>query len=148
MFINFMHKDSIAVPLSRKLITTLIKKGTEVTEAINLTLKEHGITLQQFNVLRILRGRKGKVARLHDVSKNMIHANSNTTRVIDKLVDKKFVERIQCSSDRRQIDLTITEKGQELLKILDEKVDAVEAALTEQLAKEEMTSLIIGLNKI
>jgi MarR family 2-MHQ and catechol resistance regulon transcriptional repressor len=143
-----MHKDSIPVPPSRKLITTLIKKGTEVTEAINLTLKEHGITLQQFNVLRILRGRKGKVARLQDVSKNMIHANSNTTRVIDKLVDKKFVNRIQCSADRRQIDLTITKKGQELLKILDEKVDAVEAALTEHLAKEEMISLIIGLNKI
>jgi MarR family 2-MHQ and catechol resistance regulon transcriptional repressor len=143
-----MHKDSIPVPPSRKLITTLIKKGTEVTEAINLTLKEHGITLQQFNVLRILRGRKGKVARLQDVSKNMIHANSNTTRVIDKLVDKKFVNRIQCSTDRRQIDLTITKKGQQLLKILDEKVDAVEAALTEHLAKEEMTSLIIGLNKI
>jgi len=39
-------------------------------------------------------GRKGEVAGLQDVCKNMIHANSNTTRVIDKLVDKKFVDRI------------------------------------------------------
>lgn len=143
-----MGKEVISIPLSRKLITTLIKKGTEVTEVIGQTLKEHGITLQQFNVLRILRGRKGKVASLQDVSKNMIHANSNTTRVIDKLVDKELVARVQCPTDRRQIELTITTKGLKLLAILDQKVDHAEASLTENLNETEMSLLITGLGKM
>ncbi|MFT4839470.1 MAG: MarR family 2-MHQ and catechol resistance regulon transcriptional repressor [Nonlabens sp.] len=136
------------IPLSRKLITTLIKKGTEATEAVSHTLKEHGITIQQFNVLRILRGRKGKVASLQDVSKDMIHANSNTTRVIDKLVDKKFVDRVQCPTDRRQIELTITKSGLHVLTILDQKVDAVETQLTAQLDEQAIINLIEKLEKI
>ncbi len=143
-----MFQDSVNFPLSRKLITTLIKKGTEVQETISLNLKDHGITIQQFNVLRILRGRKGEVASLQDVSKNMIHANSNTTRVIDKLVDKELVNRKQCPTDRRQIELSITSQGLDLLKVLDKKVDEAETILTNNLSDEELNSLIIGLNKI
>lgn len=137
-----------SVPLSRKLITTIIKKGAKVTETISSTVKEQGITLQQFNVLRILRGRKGKAASLQDVSKDMIHANSNTTRVIDKLVDKKYVDRIQCPNDRRQIELTITKKGLDVLAILDDKVNNAEAEITKGLNEESMTSLINELEKI
>jgi MarR family 2-MHQ and catechol resistance regulon transcriptional repressor len=136
------------IPLSRKLITTLIKKGTEATEVVSHTLKEHGITIQQFNVLRILRGRKGKVASLQDVSKDMIHANSNTTRVIDKLVDKKLVDRVQCPTDRRQIELTITKSGLDVLTILDQKVDAVETQLTAQLDEQAIINLIEKLERI
>jgi MarR family 2-MHQ and catechol resistance regulon transcriptional repressor len=143
-----MSENNFSVPLSRKLITTLIKKSTVVIEFISLTLKEHGITLQQFNVLRILRGRKGKVASLQDVTKNMIHANSNTTRVIDKLVDKKLVKRVQCPTDRRQIELSITKEGLKLLTVLDEKVDQAESKLTENLNDREMASLIKGLEKL
>ncbi|PPK92380.1 DNA-binding MarR family transcriptional regulator [Nonlabens xylanidelens] len=140
--------DDSSVPLSRKLITTIIKKGAKVTETISSTVKEQGITLQQFNVLRILRGRKGNAASLQDVSKDMIHANSNTTRVIDKLVDKKYVDRIQCPNDRRQIELTITKKGLDVLAILDDKVNNAEAEITKGLNEESMTSLINELEKI
>lgn len=143
-----MSKDNISVPLSRKLITTIIKKATKSTEFLSLALKEHGITVQQFNVLRILRGRKGEVASLQDVSKNMIHSNSNTTRVIDKLVLKKYVDRVQCPTDRRQIELTITKSGLELLKILDHKVDEIEKELTKKLNVQLMKTLINALEKI
>lgn len=143
-----MSIDDSSVPLSRKLITTIIMKGAKVTEIIGSTVKEQGITLQQFNVLRILRGRKGKAASLQDVSKDMIHANSNTTRVIDKLVDKKYVDRIQCPNDRRQIELTITKKGLDVLAILDDKVDTAEAQITKELNIDSMTSLINELEKI
>ncbi|WP_213522118.1 MarR family transcriptional regulator [Nonlabens sp.] len=143
-----MSKELISIPLSRKLVTTLIKKGTEATEVISHTLKEHGITIQQFNVLRILRGRKGKAASLQDVSKEMIHANSNTTRVIDKLVDKKLVDRVQCPKDRRQIELTITADGLNLLIVLDQKVDAAESELTSQLDEQSLLILIEKLENI
>lgn len=138
---------SSAIPLSRKLITTIIKKGTEFTESIAQVLKEEKLTTQQFNVLRILRGRQGTPANLQDVSKDMLHSNSNTTRVVDKLVGKDFVERVQSPDDRRQIELTITKSGLELLSRLDNKVDEAELALTANLSPKEMEMLIQTLKK-
>ena len=144
-----MKKDAtVGIPLSRKLITTIIKKGTWFTEAIAQVLKEENLTTQQFNVLRILRGRHGKPASLQDVSKDMLHSNSNTTRVVDKLVLKNYVERVQCPEDRRQIELTITETGLELLSRLDSQVDFTEELLTKNLSDSDMQKLISIMNKL
>ncbi|BAO56613.1 MarR family winged helix-turn-helix transcriptional regulator [Nonlabens marinus] len=137
-----------AIPLSRKLITTIIKKATELNEAIAQVLKEESLTTQQFNVLRILRGRHGEPASLQDVSKDMLHSNSNTTRVVDKLVSKNYVDRIQSPEDRRQIELTITDNGLELLSRLDARVDQIEALLTKNISEIEMQELINKLHHI
>lgn len=134
--------------LNRKLITTVVKKGTEFTEAVALALKKEKLTIQQFNVLRILRGRKGDAASLQDVSKDMIHSNSNTTRVIDKLVDKKLVKRVQCPSDRRQIELTITNAGLTLLSSIDIKVEEAEQKLLEESSAKDIKTLIELLENI
>jgi DNA-binding MarR family transcriptional regulator len=138
------------MPLSnfnRTLITSMIKKSTEMTEVIGSSLKEDNLTIQQFNVLRILRGRKGKVASLLDVSKDMIHSNSNTTRVIDKLVTKSYVNRVQCPTDRRQIELSITKNGLEILKKLDIKVEQAERNITKELTESELTNLLALIQK-
>lgn len=134
--------------LNRDLITSLIKKSTEITESIGSVLKEDKLTIQQFNVLRILRGRKGKVASLLDVSKDMIHSNSNTTRVIDKLVTKSLVSREQCPTDRRQIELSITDEGLLLLKTLDKKVEEAESNITKNLKDSEIKELLQLIHKI
>ncbi len=134
--------------LNKSLITSLIKKSTVITETISTVLKEEKLTMQQFNVLRILRGRKGKVASLLDVSKDMIHSNSNTTRVIDKLVTKSYVKRVQCPTDRRQIELSITEDGLGILKKLDKKVEAVEQEITNNFTMVELNQLIALIEKI
>ena len=140
-----MSNSPKSIPLSRKLITTIVKKGTEFTEAISQVVKEKDLTVQQFNVLRILRGRHGKPASLQDVSKDMLHANSNTTRVIDKLVTKDLAKRVQSPKDRRQIELTITDAGLELLKTLDGKVDQRENELVMNLTGKDMNALIESL---
>lgn len=137
-----------SISLNRALITSMIKKSTEMTEIIGATLKEDKLTIQQFNVLRILRGRKGKVASLLDVSKDMIHSNSNTTRVIDKLVTKSYVDRKQCPTDRRQIELSITQEGLEVLKKLDKKVEQAESQITTELTNKELTNLIDLIKKL
>jgi DNA-binding MarR family transcriptional regulator len=95
-----------------------------------------------------LRGRKGEPASLQDVSKDMLHSNSNTTRVVDKLVAKSYAERVQCVNDRRQIEITITNDGLELLSRLDHIVDAKERQLVENIEESEMLLLIEGLRKI
>ena len=77
--------------------------------------KTHGISLPQFNVLRILRGRKGEAANLSTIQEQMIHKMSNTTRLIDKLIEGGYVNRFVCEKNRRKIEIFITKKGLELL---------------------------------
>ncbi|MGJ8685649.1 MAG: MarR family winged helix-turn-helix transcriptional regulator [Nonlabens sp.] len=136
------------IPLSRRVVTTLIKKGTEMTDSVSEVVKTEGLTIQQFNVLRILRGRKGEAASLQDVSEQMIHSNSNTTRVIDKLITKKFVNRIQSPTDRRQIELRITIAGLDVLDKLDDAIDAREEGLIKDLDPKQVELVLEFLSKI
>ncbi len=77
----------------------------------NQIFKKYDISWQQFNILRILRGRKGKPASLKMLSQRMIDRNSNTSRLIDKLEQKGYVERQHNEKDRRKIDIYITDNG-------------------------------------
>jgi DNA-binding MarR family transcriptional regulator len=82
-------------------------------------LKPFGITPEQFNVLRILRGSSPKKMMLADVTERMIDKSSNCTRLVEKLKQKGFVQREICEGNRRQVDISITEKGLTLLKKID-----------------------------
>jgi DNA-binding MarR family transcriptional regulator len=89
---------------------------------ITRMLKPFGITLPQFNILRILKGQHGKAIPLCQVTERMLDPMSNTSRLIDKLVEKGFVDRRQCPMDRRQVDLLLTEAGLKLIDHASEKV--------------------------
>lgn len=82
-------------------------------------LVPHDLTPEQFNILRILRGSKGRPMAVQALSARMVHPSSNASRLIDKLEDKHLVQRIQCPEDRRRAEVTITPAGLELLKELD-----------------------------
>jgi DNA-binding MarR family transcriptional regulator len=82
-------------------------------------LKPHGITPEQFNVLRILRGSHPKKMMLADITGRMLDKNSNATRLVEKLRQKGLVERQICERNRRQVDISITDKGLSILKIID-----------------------------
>jgi DNA-binding MarR family transcriptional regulator len=86
-------------------------------------LKQFEITPEQFNVLRILRGSHPKALMLADITCRMIDRNSNATRLVEKLRQKGLVRRELCENNRRQVDISITEKGLSVLK----KVDAAES---------------------
>ncbi len=81
--------------------------------------KPYNLTPQQYNVLRILRGQNGNPASISLIQDRMLDKQSNASRLIDKLEDKKFVTRFTCPNDRRQMDISITEKGLDLLTTLD-----------------------------
>jgi DNA-binding MarR family transcriptional regulator len=83
-------------------------------------LKKFGITPEQFNVLRILRGSHPAPLMLSDIASRMIDKNSNCTRLVEKLRIKGLVKQQICKKNRRQVDISITRKGQLLL----EKIDA------------------------
>jgi DNA-binding MarR family transcriptional regulator len=115
---------------------------------INATrLKEHGITPEQYNVLRILRGSHPKPLMLADITTRMIDKNSNATRLVEKLRQKGFLKREICENNRRQVDISVTDKGLNILK----KVDADDAewlATLKNISKAEAQELNRILDKL
>lgn len=81
--------------------------------------KSFGISPEQYNVLRILRGSHPKKLRLADITSRMLDKSSNATRLVEKLRIKELVTRDLCEKDRRQVDVGITPKGLQLLAGLD-----------------------------
>ena len=137
-----------SLDLAKNTVVGILKAGCKVEEYIGNTLKSADISLQQFNLLRILRGRKGIPANLQTVQKRMIHKMSNTTRLVDKLIVKKSVIRKTCKQNRRKIEITITDKGLEILSQLDTKIQETEAAILQPLNLEEQRTLRSLINKI
>ena len=133
---------------SKKVIIKLIRMNCAINEKLMLALKPFGISIQQFNVLRILRGQKGVAANLFTVQEKMVNKMSNTTRIIDKLIDKSFVERIICKENRRKIELFITEEGLNFLKKVDPIIDQTEEKMTNHLSEKEKQEMLILLNKL
>jgi DNA-binding MarR family transcriptional regulator len=82
-------------------------------------LKNFGISPEQFNVLRILRGQHPKCANNQLITERMIDKSSNCSRIVEKLKQKGFVDRKENKDDRRHVDITITAKGLALLEKID-----------------------------
>jgi DNA-binding MarR family transcriptional regulator len=90
----------------------------------NITrMKPHGITPEQYNVLRILRGSHPQKMMLSEIAKRMIDKSSNCTRLVEKLRLKAMVNREICEGNRRQVDISITAKGLSILKKIDDESD-------------------------
>jgi DNA-binding MarR family transcriptional regulator len=109
--------------------------------------KQYGISSEQFNVLRILRGQKGNPIGVNKIQERMLDKNSNASRLIDKLLEKKFVDRVGCKNDRRQVEIFITKEGLDLLTSLDEIVELQERNSI-NLSGEESEKLNELLNKL
>ncbi len=87
------------------------------------TFKPYGITLQQFNVLRILRGQFPEPISTSDIRDRMLDRMSDVSRIVDRLVRKQLVERKTCKTDKRLVDVVITDTGLELLEEIDKNVN-------------------------
>ncbi len=85
-------------------------------------LAPFGLSMQQYNILRILRGAKGEKMNMHSVKERMIDRAPNATRLTDKLLAKALVERERCEEDRRVVYIRITTKGMELLQQMDDRM--------------------------
>ena len=132
----------------KKLVLNLIVTANYINDSMQEAVKPFGISIPQFNVLRILRGQKGKPANLSTIQERMVSKMSNTTRLVDKLVDKELTERIVCPTNRRKIEIMITNKGLELLKELDPIVEDLEKTFAGKLNNNELETLNIKLNEL
>jgi DNA-binding MarR family transcriptional regulator len=110
-------------------------------------LKKFDITPEQFNVLRILRGSHPKKLMLSEVASRMIDKSSNCTRLVEKLRQKALVQREICEDNRRQVDISITDKGLTLLKKLDAEASLMKGIM-DKLSKTEAKELNRMLDKL
>jgi len=133
---------------TRDSILSILKTSLRINKKLNDVFKKYEISEQQFNILRILRGKRGKPSSLKTIQKRMVHLMSNTTRLVDKLILKDFVLRETCKINRRKIDIFITDKGLKFLNEINPIIDKSEELMTTNLSEEEKKILTNLLNKI
>ena len=133
---------------TRDSILSILKTSLRINKKLNDVFKKYEISEQQFNILRILRGQRGKPSSLKKIQKRMVHLMSNTTRLVDKLILKDFVSRETCKFNRRKIDIFITDKGLKFLDEINPIIDKSEELMTTNLSEEEKNILTKLLNKI
>ncbi len=109
--------------------------------------KDSDVTVQQYNVLRILRGQYPNPCSIKLIKERMLDRMSDTSRIVDKLFIKKLLERNECPNDRRSVNVIITDKGLELLKSLD-YIDELAKQNTKSLTQVEINTLNDLLDKL
>ena len=100
-------------------VATLMRAADLVRRQMNAVVEPHGLTLQQFNVLRILRGAGSEGVPTLEVAERMIEKTPGITRLLDRLEAKELIRRQRCPRDRRQHLCWITPKGLAVLQKMD-----------------------------
>jgi len=118
-----------------------------VTERSKEFFAQEDITPQQFNILRILRGSHPQPLSTLQIRERMLDKMSDTSRIVDRLVAKGFVKKGTCKSDRRLVDVIITDKGRKLLERIDEREEEMDR-ITGNLTLKEASTLSDLLDKI
>jgi len=102
----------------QKAIVNLVYTYNWVRERLKNIFDKEEVTMQQFNILRILRGSDRPLSTLQ-IRERMLDKMSDTSRIVDRLVLKGLVKKTICESDKRLVDVTITNEGKRLLEKLD-----------------------------
>ncbi|WP_242922170.1 MarR family winged helix-turn-helix transcriptional regulator [Pontibacter liquoris] len=104
----------------RRLLVNLLFTNNWVNQQVMPFFRRHGLTLQQHNVLGILRGQHPEPVCFGDIQCRMVDRSSNVTRLIDKLIEKGYATRDICQANRRMIEVRLTEKGIRKMQEVDE----------------------------
>ena len=115
-----------------------------ITSKENDFFKPYGISPQQYNILRILRGAK-KAIKVQTIKDRMVERAPNATRLMDKLCEKQLIERVRCKDDRRVVFINIAQKGLTLLDTID---DTLQFNFIDNLTEKEAITLSDLLDKI
>lgn len=141
-------RNTKPLELNKKSVIHLFLVYHRVTERFHAALKPFDVSLQQFNVLRILRGMNGTPAHLGTLNERMVTPMSNTTRLVDKLVRKGLVTRRVCPTNRRKVEILITGEGLETLKHIDPVIESVENEVLGNMSPRELEELNALLDRI
>ncbi len=130
-----------------KLTVNILYTASWINQLYTQKLKKFDLTPQQFNILRILRGQHPSPATVNLLIDRMIDKSSNASRLVDRLQEKGFASRGMNETDKRAVNVMITQKGLETLKIIDEDTHLL-GEITAALSKNETVELNRLLDKI
>ncbi len=130
----------------QKAEVNLIYTCNWINEKLKQIIDQADITTQQYNILRILRGSKGPISTLQ-IRDRMLDKMSDTSRIVDRLVKKGLAEKTTCISDKRLVDICISEKGLALLELLDGRNSDIDNIMR-NLTEEEAVQLSFLLDKV
>ncbi len=133
---------------SQEAFLAILKTADVLRRHFARIVEPHGLTPQQYNVLRIVRGAGAGGIPTLAISERLIEETPGMTRLLDRLEEKKLVRRKRCPEDRRQVLCWLTEKGAGLLDLLDKEVAASDRLIAEALSHDETGALIAFLDKI
>mgnify|MGYP003638206373 CR=1 FL=1 len=152
VFTSMQIEDAIksihTMAISTKTVVNMMYTSRIIEEAIVSVLKQYDLSTPQYNVLRILRGQNGNPANLSTLQDRMIDKNSNTTRLVDKLINKGWVKRNVCEQNRRKIEMFITDDGLKILKQLDPIIEHNNKNILSNLNNNELEHLNKLLDKL
>ncbi|WP_350291165.1 MarR family transcriptional regulator [uncultured Croceitalea sp.] len=147
MNVEEIIKTNKEMSIETRTIIHLSLVNSRLNEAMTNALKPFDVSLQQFNVLRILRGQNGSPANLSTLNERMVTKMSNTTRLVDKLLLKGFVDRKICPTNRRKIEICITTNGEESLLEMDKAVELAEVEVLAGFSHQDLEELNNLLDK-
>jgi len=125
----------------------LMRTADLVRRAVGHIVEPHGITPQQYNVLRILRGAGENGLPTLEIAERMIEETPGITRLIDRLETKRLVSRKRCKEDRRRVWCRITPEGLALLDKLDGPIRDADSLALGSLTSKELTQLVSLLDR-
>ncbi|WP_207532251.1 MarR family winged helix-turn-helix transcriptional regulator [Desertivirga arenae] len=131
----------------QKVVVNVVYSYNWITSILKERLDDYQITLQQFNILRILRGQHPKPATINLLKERMLDKMSDASRIVDRLVQKGLVTRSVNQKDRRAVDIIISPEGLDILKKLD-PVITPEDILRANLSESEVKHLNLLLDKL
>jgi DNA-binding MarR family transcriptional regulator len=120
----------------------LIRAGALLRDDMELMLKPHGLTEQQYNVLRILRGAEPEGLCRNDIRDRMLNRMSDMTRLLDRLEAAGLVERFRVGDDRRMVMTRITAQGDAVLAGIDDQADREQERRLQSLSDEQVAALL------
>lgn len=130
-FRNDVHKASLNILYTAWWLKTVLSRE----------LKEYGLTHEQYNVMRILKGKHPEQMCVRDIASRMIEKNSNVPRIIDRLVAKKLVKRATSEVDRRETVISLTQSG---LSLLDNSTTSINHAMEEQVSNGQQEAQVLN----
>lgn len=147
MGINEKIKQKKFASEPQKAIINIAYTHSLISNDLNTALKPYKISMQQFNVLRILKGSAPEPIAVTEISNRMIDRMSNASRLVDKLSKKGLAERSVSEIDKRQVDVKITHQGEDVLSELNVVIDELITDYGKKLTEEEFVVLNELLDK-
>ena len=147
MNVEEIIKTTKKIPLEARTVIHMALVQNKINEIMTGTLKPFEVSMQQFNVLRILRGQKGNPANLSTINERMVTKMRNTTRLVDKLIAKGYVSRCVCPSNRRKVEIMITESGLEALSQMDNALEKAHGTILKNFDQKDLEQLNQLLDK-